>query len=216
MEVIKMSRWSELYETEINSVDRQTYIDDKLRTKDKIIKLINKYAKNGLVMEMGTGTGILALKIASMGNKVIALDVDKDMINISKKYFLNFFPNSDITYVNKDIREYKTQKKMDVIYSIGVLEHYLDNEIVEIINKQLSLSNYVIFGIPTKYFDENKKMYGNERYLKIKYWRKLIKKTNGKLIEETHYHYLNWYQRIFKISKYFKPYPVHVFVLKKM
>lgn len=211
-----MSRWSELYETEINSVDRQTYIDDKLRTKDKIIKLINKYAKNGLVMEMGTGTGILALKIASMGNKVIALDVDKDMINISKKYFLNFFPNSDITYVNKDIREYKTQKKMDVIYSIGVLEHYLDNEIVEIINKQLSLSNYVIFGIPTKYFDENKKMYGNERYLKIKYWRKLIKKTNGKLIEETHYHYLNWYQRIFKISKYFKPYPVHVFVLKKM
>ncbi len=95
------------------------------------------------------------------------------------------------------------------------MEHYRDEEIIELVNKQLSISNYVIFGIPTKYFDENKKMYGNERYLSIKYWRWLIAQTNGILLEEAHYHYLNWYQRILKISKYFKPYPVHIFVLKK-
>lgn len=209
-----MSKWSKLYEREIKETSISSYINEKLRTKNTVINLINKYATNKRVMELGSGTGILALKVASMGNKVIALDSDKDMIALSKEYFLEYFPNSDITYINKDIRDYKTSKKLDVIYSIGILEHYSDTEIIDLINKQLSISDYVIFGIPTKYFDEKKKMYGNERYLRIKYWRKLIDKTNGKLIEETHYHYLNWYQRIFKISKYFKPYPVHVFVLK--
>lgn len=131
-------------------------------------------------MELGSGTGILALKIASLGNKVIALDSDKDMIALSKKYFLKEFDNPSITYINKDIREYDVKGKFDVIYSIGILEHYTDKEIVELINKQLVLSNYVIFGIPTKYFDENKKMYGNERYLKIRYWRNLIEQSNGK------------------------------------
>lgn len=209
-----MSKWSKLYEEEIKETDVKSYIEEKLRTKGTIIKLINKYAKNNRVMEVGSGTGILSLKISTMGNEVIALDSDADMIDLSKKYFLQEFDNPNITYINKDIREYKSKKRLDVIYSIGILEHYSDEEIIELLNKQLELADYVIFGIPTKYFDPKKKMYGNERYLNIRYWRKLIKKSNGKLIEEGHYHYLNWYQRIFKISKYFKPYPVHIFVVK--
>lgn len=209
-----MSKWSRLYEEEIKATDVKSYVEEKLRTKGTIINLINKYAPNGCVMELGSGTGILALKVASMGNKVIALDSDKDMIALSKKYFFKEFDNPNITYINKDIRDYEVKEKLDVIYSIGILEHYSDEEIIELLIKQLNLSNYVIFGIPTKYFDENKKMYGNERYLRIKYWRNLITQSKGELIEETHYHYLNGYQRIFKISKYFKPYPVHIFVLK--
>lgn len=209
-----MSKWSKLYEDEIKETDVRSYIEEKLRTKKTIINLINKYAKNKRVMEVGSGTGILSLKIATMGNEVIALDSDKDMISLSKKYFLNEFKDANITYVNKDIREYKSREKIDVIYSIGILEHYSDEEIIDLLNKQLKLADYVIFGIPTKYFDPKKKMYGNERYLNIRYWKSLIKKSNGILIEEGHYHYLNWYQRIFKISKYFKPYPVHIFVVK--
>lgn len=210
-----MSKWSKLYEEEIKSFNVYDYIQEKLRTKGTIIKLIKKYATNGKVMEVGSGTGILALQMASLGNKVIALDSDADMIALSKKYFLNEFNGVNITYVNKDIRDYRVKEKIDVIYSIGILEHYNDDEIIELLNKQFELSKYVIFGIPTKYFDPKKKMYGNERYLSIKYWRSLIEKSYGQLVEESHYHYLNWYQRILKISKYFKPYPVHIFVLKR-
>lgn len=183
-----MSKWSKLYEEEIKATDVRSYIEEKLRTKATVINLINKYASNGRIMELGAGTGILALKMASLGNKVIALDCDKDMIALSKKYFLKEFDNPSITYINKDIRHYEAKEKLDVIYSIGILEHYNDEEIIELINKQLALCDCVIFGIPARYFDENKKMYGNERYLRIKYWRDLIGKSKGELIEETHYH----------------------------
>ncbi len=212
-----MSKWSDLYEKEIlssRSIDE--YIKQKLSTKKKIIKLINKYASNKKIMELGAGTGVLALYISSLyNNKVDALDKDHDMISLSKKYFLSKFKNSNINYLCNDIRNINIKEKYDVCYSIGILEHYNDDEIIELINKQVFISKYVIFGIPTKYFDEDKKMYGNERYLPLQYWRKIIKKSNCKIIEESSYHYLSFLRRIINYKKWFKPKPVHIFVIKK-
>ena len=117
------------------------------------------------------------------------------MILLSKKYFLSKFENSNINYLCKDIRNINVKEKYDVCYSIGILEHYNDDEIIELINKQTSISEYVIFGIPTKYFDEDKKMYGNERYLSPQHWRKIIKKSNCKIIGESSYHYLSFFKK---------------------
>ncbi len=116
-----MSKWSKLYEKEIRETDVKSYISEKLRTKDTIIKLINKYAINSKIMEVGSGTGILSLKLATMGNNVVALDSDADMIALSKKYFLKEFDCPNIKYVNKDIRGYNAKEMFDVIYSIGIL-----------------------------------------------------------------------------------------------
>ncbi len=138
-----------------------------------------------------------------------------DMISLSKKYFLSKFENSNINYLCDNIRNINIKEKYDVCYSIGILEHYNDDEIIELINKQTSISEYVIFGIPTKYFDEDKKMYGNERYLSLHYWRKIIKKSNCKIIKESSYHYLSFSKKIINYKKWFKPNPVHIFVIKK-
>ncbi len=212
-----MSKWSTLYENEIHSTSVDHYINEKLRTKKKIVKLINKYSRrNHHIVEFGSGTGVLALHISSQNNnKVIAVDKDQDMIDLSKKYFAEKFENRKINFVCKDIRDFICNEKIDVCYSIGVLEHYTDLEIKNLINKQFTFSQFVIFAIPTKYFDENKKMYGDERYLSLSYWRKIIKESNAKILEEASYHYLNFIQRILNIKKYFKPNPVHIFVIAK-
>lgn len=212
-----MSRWSTLYEKEINETSSiDDYIYNKLKTKKKIIKLIDKYATNNEVMELGSGTGVLALYISTIGKHVIALDKDIDMINLSKTYFLDKFPNGNIEYLCDDIRNLKKKQRFDVCYSIGILEHYSDKEILKIIKKQLRICNFVIFGIPTKYFDEDKKMYGNERYLSLEYWRFLIKVSGCKIIEESSYHYLNIFKRLINYKKWFKPNPIHIFVIKKV
>ena len=210
-----MSKWSELYESEILETTVEKYIEEKLRTKKTIINLINKYATNHKVMEFGSGTGVLSLHVSSLNNNVTAVDMDQDMIDLSKKYFLDKFDSKNIKYICGDIRDIKIKEKYDVCYSIGVLEHYSDSEIIDLINKQLSFSRYVIFAIPTKYFDEDKKMYGNERYLPLRYWRGLIKQSNARLIEESSYHYLNGIKRLLNFKKIFKPNPVHIFVVEK-
>lgn len=212
-----MSKWSMLYEKEIQLSTVDEYINEKLRTKKKIVKLINKYSgENHCIVEFGSGTGILALHISCQNNnKVFAIDKDQDMINLSKKYFIEKFENKNIVFLCEDIRNFSCNEKIDVCYSIGVLEHYTDFEIKNLIKKQLSFSRVVIFAIPTKYFDENKKMYGDERYLHLSYWRKLIKKSDARILEESSYHYLNFKQRLFNLKKYFKPNPVHIFVITK-
>lgn len=211
-----MSKWSKLYEQEIKSTTLENYVSNKLKSKKQIIKLINKYSPNNKVMEFGSGTGILALYLSTMNKHVTALDLDNDMIKLSKKYFLPYFKDANINYVNTDIRDFNTDYNFDVTYSIGVLEHYSDKEIIDLLHKQLTMSNYVIFGIPTTYFDEAKKMYGNERYLSLRYWRKLIKQSKCKIIKESSYHYLNIFQRLINLKKWFKPNPVHIFVVQNL
>lgn len=212
-----MSKWSNLYEKEIlaaPSID--DFIKQKLSTKRKVIKLINKYASNRKIMELGAGTGILALYISSLNNNMVdALEADYDMISLSRKYFLPRFKNSNINYLHDDIRNINVIEKYAVCYSIGILEHYNDSEIIDLIHKQTSISEYVIFGIPTKYFDEDKKLYGNERYLSLRYWRKIIKKSNCKIIEESSYHYLKFPKILINYKKWLKPNPVHIFVIKE-
>ena len=209
-----LSKWSDLYEEEVLSASSvEEFIKQKLSTKKKVIRLINKYASNHNILEVGSGTGVLALYMSTLNdNKVDALDKDFDMIAISKKYFLDKFQDANINYICDDIRNINNIT-YDVCYSIGVLEHYDDSEIINLIHKQISISKYVIIGIPTKYFDEDKKMYGNERYLSLRYWRKLIEKSNCKIVEESSYHYLNFPNRIIHYKKWFKPNPIHIFVI---
>lgn len=88
----------------------------------------------------------------------------------------------------------------DVSYSNGVLEHFSDEEIIETLKQQMNISKYVIFRIPSTYFNMNEKMLGNERGLTLDEWKNLIHKANGK---------------IFEIKKWFKPKTFWLFVIEK-
>ena len=74
------------------------------------------------------------------------------------------------------------------------------HEIVETLKQQMNISKYVIFGIPSTYFNMNEKMLGNERGLTLDEWKNLIHKANGKIVE---------------IKKWFKPKTIWLFVIEK-
>ena len=108
-----------------------------------------------------------------------------------------------------------SENAFDVAFSNGVLEHFSDDEIVEIIKQQLFVAKTTIVGIPTKYFSPEEAKYGNERVLELSYWRKLIKKCGGLIIEEVGMDRETLSKRILNYKKYFKPKPNHLFVVKK-
>ena len=94
-------------------------------------------------------------------------------------------------------------------------EHFSDDEIIQIIKQQLYAAKTVIVGIPTKYFDSSEAKYGNERVLELSYWRYLIKKAGGSIIEEIGMDRESFLKRLFNYKKYFRPKPYHLFVIKK-
>lgn len=210
-------KWYELYKIDIEEFDKpDDYIKYKLKYKKKFVNRVIKYAKNKKVIEMGCGTGLMAGYLQKLGLDVVALDLSQPVLDYACRIAKQSNIISPCKYQQGDILNLEYRKNsFDVSYSNGVLEHFNDEEIIKILKQQMNISKYVIFGIPSTYFDMSEKMLGNERGLTLKEWLTLIDKAGGKLVEQTSFHYYKLYRRIFEVKKWFKPKAFWLFIIEK-
>lgn len=184
-----MNRFIKYYHDEIKKYGGiANYIAIKSSEKKLLLDKIKKYAKNKKVIEAGCGSAATSIFLANNGFNVTCIDKDKDMLRFAKSNS-KIFKNKP-KFIKLDIRNIKELKNnFDISFSHGVLEHYLDKEIVEMINSQLKIANFVLISVPSNFFRECQSINGDERFLSKKYWINLINKTNGKLIESFAYFY---------------------------
>ena len=188
-----------------------------MKYKQIFIDKVIQYAKNKKVIETGCGTGIMAGYLQKQGLDVTALDLSQRVLDYAKEIAQNSNIIKPCKYEQGDILNLKYKKNsFDVAYSNGVMEHFNDEEIIRILEQQMNISKYVIFGIPSTYFNMNEKMLGNERGLTLKEWNNLITRAGGRLIEQTSFHYYKFYKRLFEIKKWFKPKAFWLFVIEKI
>ena len=213
------NRWYDLYYNDIQrNFGYKNYYNRKIRYRGKLIKKIEKYAFNKKVLEAGCGTGVFSIKLADLGYESYALDIDKDMLQIVEKISKEVGTNVP-KMVQCDIFNLSNRfnnKLFDVTFSIGVYEHFDDKEIKLLLMEQNKISNYIFVGVPTRYFNENEKLYGNERFLPYSYWRRIFKENNFSIIEEFNLYNQNLLKRIINIKKWFRPAPIRVFVIKSL
>lgn len=183
--MIHNNRWTILYRKEIKSAGgTDKYIKLKIKEKSPLIKEIVKYAgRRRKILEAGCGTGIVSSCLASEGYHVTALDKNKSILELAK-----VFSRSNLlkpSYVKGTITSLNFPEKcFDICFSHGVMEHFSDTKILQILNEELRIADYVIFSVPSNFFKEKDKMYGNERFLDLNYWKNLISKSNGRLIDK--------------------------------
>lgn len=220
------SHWAQIYQTDINKKGGNLpYILRKIEKKQKLVNLVRKYVdtegnKTNSIIECGSGTAAVSIHLSTLGYNVTAIDIEEEVLKLSHQLAEDYFATLEenkgkITFEKKSIFEldYK-ENTFDVAFSNGVLEHFNDDEIIEIIKQQLFVAKTTIVGIPTKYFESKEAKYGNERVLELSYWRKLINTAGGKIIEEIGMDREPFRKRIVNFKKYFKPKPYHLFVVK--
>lgn len=213
--------WNKLYKNYINEEfkDWNQYFKTKMKLKKPFLNLVLKYSKSGKpVLECGSGTGKFAAYLASLGINSYAMDLEEAMVEQAKDLSQKVSPNNSVKVFQGDIKSIPFDDNFfSVTHSSGVFEHFSDEEICEIINEQLRVSDICVFSVPTPYFE--KKMLGNERFMLRKQWREIISKSNAKIIKETGYHYKTFGKRVIDIlkkpSRIFKPIALYVFVLQK-
>ena len=217
----KCSHWAELYQKDIDKKGGNLpYVLNKINKKKILINLVKKYSDKNII-ECGSGTSVVSIYLATLGYNVTAIDIEDNVIKLAKSLAKDYYKavdnyNSQINFVRKSIFDLGYEKdSFDVAFSNGVLEHFSDDEIIQIIKQQLYVAKTVIVGIPTKYFDSSEAKYGNERVLELSYWRHLIKKAGGSIIEEIGMDRESFLKRLFNYKKYFRPKPYHLFVIKK-
>lgn len=141
-----MSTWGEYY-------SKNAYlalITNQWRKRHTFSLIRNLDIKNAL--EIGAGTGFCADFFAKKKHlKLTLLDNDKKII----KRLKNTHPDKQI--VHADILQFETQQKWDLVYSLGVIEHFKDNDREKVItmHKKLS-SNYVLIAVPVDSFIRRK------------------------------------------------------------
>lgn len=208
--------WYSLYKKEIVREDSpEKYIYKKVKYKKKLINLIRKYAGNK-VLEAGCGTGVISSYVSTLGYQVTGIDIDDKILQLATD-LSSKIKNSNVIFEKKSIFEMPfTKHEFDVSFSNGVLEHFSDIQIIDALKKQSYIANYVIFGIPTRYFKKSEAMYGDERYLSIKFWRNLIMQANCEILEEKNMQYESFFKRIKRVNKYLKPRPFRIFVIRSI
>jgi len=154
-------------------------IFDQARRYARLIKTIIRFApKGGTLLEVGCGSGLTSILLHDLGYKVIAFDIDKDVLCEVKQRKKRY--NAEIDLVRGDMCNLGFESnKFDVVFHQGVLEHFDDETIVSTLKEQKRLTKTLVFEVPNS---RARQSYGDERLLSNRYWRNLISKAGLKIV----------------------------------
>ena len=99
---------------------------------DKWAKYLQKLlkengAKDGIVCELGCGTGKMTRRLRDMGYDMIGVDISQDMLRIAMEHEAAL-AKSDILYLNQDMREFELFGTVGAVVCICDSLNYLTEE----------------------------------------------------------------------------------------
>lgn len=120
-----------------------------------LISLLKEYNINdGIVLDMGCGTGNITEYLAKSGYDMIGIDNSYDMLNIAMdKKFDN---NLDILYLCQDMRDFELYGTVAATVSICDSMNYITSyeelvQVFKLVNNYLDPNGIFIFDLNTKY-----------------------------------------------------------------
>ena len=118
-----------------------------------IINLLEEYGiKDGLVLDLGCGTGSITEILADKGYDMIGIDYSEEMLNVAldKKEK----SGNNILYLNQDMREFELYGTVRAIVSICDSMNYMTTEedlrdVFKLVNNYLDIGGIFIFDLNT-------------------------------------------------------------------
>ncbi len=104
----------------------------------------------GKVLDVGCGAGIFTALLAHHGFQVVGVDEDPDIVA---------FAGGMVDYLRSPAQVEKGSAfdlsryygKFDLVYSLGVVEHFEPAVTVQLIHEQARCSRFVLVAVPTRY-----------------------------------------------------------------
>ncbi|GAG73453.1 unnamed protein product [marine sediment metagenome] len=121
-------------------------LNDDIHPKHRIMKyhqyFLDKIEKNSNILDIGCSIGLISYKIAEKANKVVAIDIDKNAIEIAKKRY----NRNNIIYINYDATRHNFENVFDYLILSNVLEHIKNRN--RFLKKNKKLSKYLLIRVP--------------------------------------------------------------------
>ncbi len=116
--------------------------------------LMESGVKEGLLLELGCGTGSMTRRLSQKGYDMIGLDISGEMLDIA--YDKEIEGENEILYLHQDMRAFELYGTVKGIVSIcDSLNYVLENEevleVFRLVNNYLDPGGVFIFDLNTKY-----------------------------------------------------------------
>jgi SAM-dependent methyltransferase len=122
----------------------------------EIEKLYPPY-KNYRICEVGSGSGLTSILLASRGYLLSLIDKDPQVLDISKRLSERFDVRNNITFLNEDAFTLYTKYPVNhynLCFSHGVLEHFPYQTGIEFLKVQGVIAEKVLTCLPGKHTEE--------------------------------------------------------------
>lgn len=104
----------------------------------------------GRVLDVGCGAGIFTALLAHQGFQLVGIDEDPDIAARAGEMVVYFRSPARIEQGNA-LKLSRYHGQFDLVYSLGVLEHFEPSVTVELIREQARCGRFVLVVVPTRY-----------------------------------------------------------------
>jgi len=153
----------------------------------ELIKAVNGYATPpDKLLEVGFGTGFTAIALSKLGYKVYAVDEIFELIEPAEKE--NEKRQGSVVFLNLNNSQLwnyflESAISFQLIYHQGLLEHFSDEKIVEMLNQQIPLCRYLVFSVPS--INYGGQDFGDEKLMCLADWQKIL--NDFEIVESKYY-----------------------------
>jgi len=174
--------WSEYYKERFPTKEAiASYLVIKKQTRDALFLAIREHIgqTNKKLLEAGCGTSSASIILNQDGHMNLALDQDQKMITVGER--LNQMMGTNVKYHIGDIFSLPFKDdEFDGIFSHGVIEHFDEEKIVQIVNEGIRVACKYILSFPTV-FNKSPELRGDENPWTYFHWKKILEQSNGKI-----------------------------------
>lgn len=114
------TEWADTYDETVQGHDKE--YEEVFRGYESILETVAK-SSNGTVLEFGTGTGNLSLKLLKYADQVIGVEPSPEMRAIAQKKLGKF-----VEIIDGDFLHFSVQEKVNTIVSTYAFHHLTDDE----------------------------------------------------------------------------------------
>ena len=123
------------------------------------------------LLEVGTGSGAMSIFFSWLGRTVTAIDLESDVISKAEQEAAHFHGQVAFAVADAFHLPYPDHS-FDLAFHQGLLEHFADDQIHQLLNEQLRVAKQVVFSVPNQYYP--RKDYGNERLMSRTQWENIL------------------------------------------
>ena len=135
----------ELWQKKWNNLDFPIHLNPQKRVERVFMRLFDRYFVNHkkiskTCLEIGCNPGKFLIYCGkNLNYEMVGLDYDKKGVAITKRNIVESGLKAEI--LEKDFFNYDTDRKFDLVLSLGFIEHFQGERLQEAINKHVNLLN---------------------------------------------------------------------------